>query len=122
MNALWHFAGLWPLVWKMSVTTLAIAGLLAFAFLAPTWLLPNFSRKLALWVAAGLACSFAIYSVGVLDEAHRKNAKQDAGLKVEASTGEQYRKDAERVVRAEPPRRVRNDPRNRDNRGNAGPK
>lgn len=57
----WHFAtaGLAPIVARMTWGALIIAGLLAFVFLTPAWLLPRLKK----WCIVGAVC-FAFAMIG----------------------------------------------------------
>jgi hypothetical protein len=104
--------GLWPIFSKYSVAALAVAGLLAFAFLAP-WPFPRLKR-LAVYLAAAIAITTAAYTVGVHDGENHVQAQWDAARAATIEQGEKARTDAERSVPAEPDDRLRNAPYNRD--------
>lgn len=62
------FTGLWPLFSHLTEAGLVIAGLCAAA-----WFSPIFKREL-LYSAAAVAMCVVVYTVGVRDEKHRRDA------------------------------------------------
>lgn len=66
------FTGLWPLVSHITGAGLVIAGLIAAAVFSPV-----FKREFA-YAAAAVALGLFVYTVGVRDEKHRRDAQEAA--------------------------------------------
>lgn len=107
---IWTY-GLWPILAKYGIVTLAIIGLLAWA-----WFMPVF-KKTALWLASLLFITSIAYTVGVKDEHNRCEAQLNASIQAETVSGKKARSKAVNTIKRDTPDRVRNDPYNRDTYG-----
>lgn len=98
------FAGLEPLMWHYG-----IGGFIIICALLWAWFVPIF-KKTALGVAGATFVFMTAYTVGVLDERHRWEAKEQVVL----DNAKKARSDAEHSIGADTPDSLRNDPFNRD--------
>lgn len=112
-NTIWHF-----IASSASAATIVGGIAVTVAVLLPKQL--DFITDLRKWaiVVAVIAFSYtAIAGKFYNDGLAVKQTEWDSAIDVEADNGEQARTDAESAVRALPADGMRNDPRNRDNRG-----